>query len=195
MTRPDPQAFARSYVETLKGVLDALPLDDLARALDALEAAHAAGRQLLIAGNGGSAATASHMANDLVWGLVQQRLPGLKAIALGDGLPLVTAIANDRGYDEVFAVQVANLGRAGDVLLVITGSGNSPNVLRALEAAKGLGMTTVGFLGRGGGKALALVDVPVIVPSDDYGPIEDVHMVFDHLAIAYLRARLGAASR
>ena len=92
-------------------------------------------------------------------------------------------------------MQVANLGRAGDVLLVITGSGNSPNVLRALEAAKGLGMTTVGFLGRGGGKALALVDVPVIVPSDDYGPIEDVHMVFDHLAIAYLRARLGAASR
>ena len=195
MTQPDPESFARGYVATLQRVLDALPFAALARALDALEAAHAAGRRVFIAGNGGSAATASHMANDLVWGLVQQKIPAFKAVSLADAVPLMTAIANDASYDDIFAVQVANLGEPGDVLLVVTGSGNSRNVLRALEVAKARGMTTIGFLGRDGGKALAMIDVPVVVPSDDYGPIEDVHMVFDHLAIAYFRARLSGTVR
>ena len=182
-------AFSARYVRDLIGVLDALPHDAIGRALEALERAYDEGRQVFIVGNGGSAATASHMANDLVWGMAQINRPSFRAVALTDCVPLITAITNDLSYNEIFAVPLRALAKSGDLLVVFTGSGNSPNVVRAVEVAKEMGLGTVGFLGRGGGKLGPVVDVPVIVPSDDYGPIEDIHMMFDHLIIRYFRNR------
>jgi D-sedoheptulose 7-phosphate isomerase len=143
--------------------------------------------QVFIAGNGGSAATASHMANDFTKGVTQERGRGLRAISLSDNISLITAIANDKGYNEVFADQLLALGQPGDVLIVISGSGNSANVVRVVEVAQEMQIRTVALLGMGGGRVADMADVSVVVPSDDYGPIEDVHMVFDHLITTYLR--------
>ncbi len=183
-------AFSNEYLATLTGVLRELPLPALGEAMKVIERAFRERRHIFICGNGGSAATASHMACDLQWTLGRTG-KGIKAIAL-DGLPTITAIANDSSYAEIFAVQIETLADPADVLIVITGSGNSPNIVRAAEVARGKGLTTIGFLGMGGGKVLPLVDVAVVVPSRDYGPIEDVHMVFDHLITAYLKSWVEA---
>ena len=116
---PDRISFARRYIDTLGAVLRELPVEGLAETLRVLERAHLDRRYVFIAGNGGSAATASHMANDLQWGLARLGTPGLRAIALSDNVPLLTAIANDRSYEDVFAAQLESLADAGDVLIVI----------------------------------------------------------------------------
>ena len=188
----DRVVFAQRYIDDLCCVLRNLPLDNLARALETLEKAFAERRMVFLAGNGGSAATASHMAQDLVKGVVQEGGRGYRAIALSDNVPLITAIANDEDYSQIFARQLASLGQTGDVLIVFSGSGNSANIVRAVEVAQQMRITTIAFLGMGGGQVAKMADVPVVVPSDDYGPIEDVHMMFDHLVTAYLRSWLAA---
>lgn len=187
MPRIDARAFAQDYFGTLARVMEELPRDALAEALRELEAAHERDCQVFLAGNGGSAATASHMASDLLWGLPRAGLPALRALSLTDNVPAFTAIANDAGFEHAFAAQLDALARKDDLLIVISASGNSANVVAAAEVARKRGLRTVGFLGMGGGRLRDLVDVPVVVPSNDYGPIEDVHMIFDHLALAYLR--------
>ena len=182
------RSFAERYLAELKSVLDATPAEDVARFLDVLTRAHRESSQVFIVGNGGSAATASHMANDLVWGLARKGARPMHAIALTDNVALMTAIANDDGYGAMFVHQLEALGRRGDVLIAISGSGRSENVVRAIERARAMGMVTIGILGMDGGPARALVDVAVVVPSNDYGPIEDVHMALDHLALAFLRS-------
>ena len=184
------QAYVTAYLDRLHGVLRSLPVDDLADALQLLEEAHVQKRQVFLAGNGGSAATASHMANDFLKGVATGDKPGLRAIGLADNVPLVTAIANDEGYENVFAHQLSALAQPGDLLVVLSGSGNSPNIVQAVETARKLGMTTIAFLGMGGGKAAKMAEVSIIVPSDDYGPIEATHLIFDHLITAYLHSWL-----
>ncbi len=191
----DREAFARRYIDDLCCVLRDLPLHDLGRALETLEKAFVERRQVFLAGNGGSAATASHMANDLMLGLAKDVGQGFRAIALSDNVPLITAIANDQSYSEIFAWQLAELGQPGDVLFVLSGSGNSANIVRAVEVARQMQIVTIAFLGMGGGKVAKMADVSVIVPSSEYGPIEDVHMAFDHLARAYLYNWLAEARR
>lgn len=189
----DRLAFARRYIAEVADVLRRLPLEDLARALGMLEVALVEGRYVFLAGNGGSAATASHMANDLLKGVAKDGRRGARAVALSDSVPLITAIANDEDYSEVFAGQLAALGQPGDLLIVLSASGNSPNVLRAVSLAREMRMRTIGLVGMGGGKVAKMCDVAVIVPSDDYGPVEDAHMVFNHLISSYLRGwRMGA---
>ena len=185
------EKFSFDYIETLCGVLRALPLKDLAHAMLLLERAFIEGCLVFIAGNGGSAATASHMANDLVKSVAQAGGRGLRTIALSDNVPLITAIANDKNYDEVFADQLLTLGQPGDVLIVLSGSGNSANIVRVVEVAQKMQIITIALLGMEGGKVAEMTDVSVIVPSDDYGPIEDAHMVLDHLVTSYLRSRLA----
>jgi D-sedoheptulose 7-phosphate isomerase len=180
--------FARNYTTNLSKVLGDLPFEAIGKFLHMLEKAYLARRHVFIAGNGGSAATASHMANDLLWGVAQRGRPGFRAIALSDNVPVLTAIANDKSYQDVFSVQLEALGDRDDVLVVITGSGNSPNIVRLVEVAREKGLTTIGFLGFGGGKVAPLVDIPITIPSHDYGPVEDLHMMLDHLCIAHLRA-------
>jgi len=183
----DRQGFSKQYFQSLCVVLQHLPLDDWERVLRRLETAFIQQQTVFIIGNGGSAATASHMMNDLMLGVAQGGKRGFRAIALTDNMPVLTATANDLSYRDIFSTPLRTLGRAGDVLIAISGSGNSPNVIEAVHVAREVGMTTIGFLGMGGGKLKAVVDESIIVPSHDYGPIEDIHLILDHVMMAYFK--------
>jgi D-sedoheptulose 7-phosphate isomerase len=139
---------------------------------------------IFVAGNGGSAATASHLALDLQKAGRARDGRGTRAISLADSVGLLTAWANDTAFDRVFAEQLEVLGRPGDALVVVSVSGSSPNLVAVLGAAETLGIQTVGLLGRDGGRARDLVDVAVLVPSDDYGWVESAHVVLHH-ALTY----------
>ncbi|MEN8151719.1 MAG: D-sedoheptulose 7-phosphate isomerase [Planctomycetota bacterium] len=154
--------------------------------VDVIEAAAAAvvkcledGGKVLWMGNGGSAADAQHMAAEIVGRFVKER-PGLPSIALTVDTSILTAVGNDYGYDEVFARQVRALGDPGDVVVAISTSGNSPNVLKALEAARDLGMVSVGLTGEGGGKMVDAVDVLIDVPATMTARIQEAHLVIEH---------------
>ena len=178
--------FARRYVEALASVLARLPFDQVGRAIALLERARAEHRTVFLAGNGGSAASSSHMANDLLKGSAGNGRAGLRAIALSDNVPLITALANDEDYTESFAGQLRVLADPGDVLVILTVSGNSPSILRLLETAREREIATIGLLGRDGGQAAGMVDVPIVVPSDGYGPVEDAHLVLNHIFVSFL---------
>ena len=149
-----------------------------------------AGNKVLFCGNGGSAADAQHLAAELVGRLVRDRraLPGL---ALSTDSSALTCIANDFGYDEVFARQVEGIGRTGDVLVAISTSGNSMNVIRAVEVAKPIGITTVGLLGRSGGQLASMVDLPIIVASEETARVQEAHIFLGHVLCALIEQGLG----
>ena len=139
-----------------------------------------AGGKLLICGNGGSAADAQHIAAELAFKMGRERR-ALPALALTTDSSLLTAISNDRSFDHVFARQIQALGRAGDVVLLISTSGNSPNILEAAEQARELGIRTIGLLGAGGGKVAPLVDLALIVPHRETPRIQEVHLAVEHM--------------
>ena len=188
--------FARDYLTGLKEVLDRLPLKPLDEIIRVIEHARDAGRQIFIIGNGGSAATASHMMNDLCKGTLGHKgdapWPRLRVIALTDNVSLMTAWANDTDFNHIFSEPLKNLAQRGDVLVAISASGNSPNILAAVEAAKQIGVTVLGLAGFTGGKLAKMADVSLVVPSDGYGPVEDVHMILDHVITSYLYEKLKA---
>lgn len=196
MTTPASE-FAKSYLQGLKGVLDKLPFKEIDRVVDAIEAAHAAGKQIFVIGNGGSAATASHMMNDLNKGTLGHKGDApwkrFRVIALTDNVSLMTAWANDADYNTVFSEPLKNLAQPGDLLVAISASGNSPNIIAAVDAAKQLGVKVIGLTGFGGGKLAKMADVSFVVPSNEYGPVEDVHMILDHIITGYLYEKLKAA--
>lgn len=181
------KTFIKQYFEDLKKSLDALPLGRIEAFLDILDAVFAQGRKVFICGNGGSAATASHMANDLLKGVAKTRGHGFQVISLADNVAILTAIANDFSYEEIFSQQLVELGKKGDLLIVISASGNSPNILKVLAEAKRMELQTVGLLGMTGGKAATAVDLAIIAPANDYGPVEDLHLIINHLIYAYFR--------
>lgn len=145
---------------------------------------------LYLLGNGGSAATASHFACDLTKGTRQEGLRRFRAIALTDNVPLLTAWGNDASFDLVFAEQLAALLRPGDAVLAITASGNSPNVLEAIETARRAGARAIAWTGATGGKVADLAELVVRVPARTIEQVEDGHMVLAHALTVYLRARL-----
>ena len=186
--------FVVEYMVGFQKTLNLIPLDRLAHVAEVLLDAYRQDRQLLIMGNGGSAATASHMAADLqknILGKHHATAPRLRALALTDNVATLTALANDIAYEEIFAEQVRTWTRPGDIVVVISGSGNSPNIIRAVEVARDLGAYTIGFLGFDGGRVLDMVDLPVLVPSNHYGYIEDIHALFNHLITAYIREAIA----
>lgn len=148
-----------------------------------------AGGKLMFAGNGGSAADAQHWAGELVSRFYYDR-PGLAALALTTDTSILTAVGNDYGYDYTFARQVEALGRAGDVLIVISTSGNSPNVLRAIEAARARAIAVIGFTGARGGKLAPLCDICFRVPSDETPRIQEGHEFIGHLLCAMIEAKM-----
>lgn len=168
------------YLSELETVIRNLSRDEVRAAADALMAARAAGRTIFIIGNGGSAATASHMMNDINKFTIVPGKGRFKAIALTDNVPFMTAVGNDASYHDVFVEPLINLMADGDTLVAISASGNSPNVVKAVEYAKTRGACIIGFCGRPGGKLAKLADVAVIAPSDRIGQQEDVHMILDH---------------
>src|SRR5262245_58615084 len=147
------------------------------------------GGKLLICGNGGSAADAQHLATECMVRLEAEREP-LPAIALTTDTSLLTAAGNDHGFETIFARQVAGLGRAGDVLVVISTSGNSPNVVRAVEEARRCGLHTLGLLGKGGGRLKTMVHRPLVVPSSNTQRIQEVHITVGHILCGALERRV-----
>ena len=186
--------FAKDYIHGLKAVLDRLPLKPVEEIIQAIEQAQKERRQVFVIGNGGSAATASHMMNDLCKGTLGHKgdapWPRLRVIALTDNVSLMTAWANDTDYDRVFSEPLKNLAQRGDLLIAISASGNSPNIIAAVEAAKHLGVKVIGLAGFGGGKLSKLADVSFVVASDEYGPVEDAHMILEHIITGYLYEKL-----
>ena len=188
--------FAKDYLSGLKDVLDRLPLKPIDEIIRVIEQARDEGRQIFVIGNGGSAATASHMMNDLCKGTLGHKgdapWPRLRVIALTDNVSLMTAWANDTDFNHIFSEPLKNLAQRGDVLVAISASGNSPNIIAAVEAAKQIGVTVLGLTGFTGGKLSKMADVSLVVPSDGYGPVEDVHMILDHIITSYLYEKLKA---
>jgi D-sedoheptulose 7-phosphate isomerase len=149
------------------------------------------GRQVFFAGNGGSGGNANHLANDFLYALSKTPGSGLRVHSLSANPSVITCLANDEGYDQVFSLQLAVLARKGDVLIAFSGSGNSPNIVKALEEARTIGMTSYAVLGYSGGKAKAIADVPIHVQIDDMQIAEDAQMIIGHMLMQWLYAQRG----
>jgi D-sedoheptulose 7-phosphate isomerase len=182
------------YLRASREVLDAAIVDPafsatVAAIADRVAAALAAGHKVMFAGNGGSAADAQHLAGELVSRFYYDR-PAVAALALTTDTSVLTAIGNDYGYDRVFERQVHGLGRPGDVLIAISTSGRSPNILKALAAARATGVVAVGFTGANGGDMVPLCDLCLRVPGDSTPLIQQLHIVAGHIVCALVEARL-----
>lgn len=185
--RPNKIVQAEGYIETLKTSLDSLDYQSIQGAIDMLHSARIKGQQVFIMGNGGSASTATHMACDLAKNTQLNGWPLLKVQCLNDNMALFSAFANDEGYEKVFAMQLINHILPGDVVIAISTSGNSPNVLRAVAVAHEHGAQSVGLTGFTGGQLSNMVDLNVHVPSNIIEHIEDVHLMMGHLFTKALR--------
>lgn len=172
---------ARGYVEHLISTLRKLPFESLQQIVGVLREVRRRDGCVFVMGNGGSAATACHLACDLSKSTVRCGVPRLRTLTVVDNVSLVTAWANDTGYENVFVRQLENLASSGDVVIAISGSGRSENVLRAARWARERGMTTIGFVGFEGGNLKDLVDIAVVVDDTNIGRIEDVHHALGHM--------------
>ena len=173
-------ANASTFLVDVEAAFRRLDRSALERAAALLIQAHAEGRTVFLMGNGGSSSTASHLACDLAKSARVAGHPPLRAISLTDNVALLTALANDLDYDRVFSESLATFARPGDVVIAISASGRSPNIIAGLEMAAAIGLRSIGMLGFDGGPALSRVDVALHVPSDDYGIVESVHSALAH---------------
>ena len=179
--------FVKQYTARLSEVLAALPEDRLIEIKNVLQEAREKGRQVFTIGNGGSAAAASHMACDFGKNTREAGKNRLRALCLNDNVPSVMAYANDEGFEVIFAEQLRSLGRPDDVLIAISGSGNSANILKAIQTARQMGIKVVGLTGFEGGKMKDMTDICIVVPSDSMEMIEDVHLIINHILAGLLR--------
>jgi D-sedoheptulose 7-phosphate isomerase len=177
----------RSYVQNVRATLERLPWDEVENVIALLHGARLEGRQVFLLGNGGSAATAAHLTCDLGKGTEAAGYPNLRVIALTDNMSTFSAYANDRGYEQAFAGQLAVLMQPGAVVIGISGSGNSANVLNAVRFARENGATTIGFVGFDGGVLKGLVDFCLHVENHCMQQVEDIHLVLGHAIMNGLR--------
>lgn len=187
----DAKEFVAIYIYEVKRCLDALDRDKVELAVDMIIEAYKNDRKVFILGNGGSASTASHMSTDLGKGTLRRAYDNterrLKVISLTDNVATITAFANDLAYEDIFIQQLRNLVETDDLVIALSGSGNSPNVVKAVKYAKSCGAKTIGLLGfKNGGKLGKMVDCAIIVDSTEYGPIEDVQLVLNHLMASWI---------
>jgi D-sedoheptulose 7-phosphate isomerase len=180
----------RAYLDEVSALVAALPVEHLDRTVERLLEAYDRGRQLFLLGNGGSAATASHLLADFQKCIYMAGGKTFRAMAVTDSIPLITAWANDTHYDNVFAEQLRPWVQPGDLVIAFSGSGNSPNVLRAVQVARELGAWVLGLAGYEGGKLKDLADECIIVPCDNMQRIEDCHMVLGHLLFWRMMGRI-----
>jgi D-sedoheptulose 7-phosphate isomerase len=176
--------FPSEYKTELLKTLDTVDLSLVNQAIELFKDARANGRHIFVCGNGGSASTASHFACDIVKGASFNRDQRFRIMALTDQLPTITAYANDVSYDSVFVEQLRNFAQPSDLVMGISGSGNSPNVLRALEYANSIGCKTIALTGRDGGKLGPLAQLNIQIAAPHMGRIEDAHLIVCHM-IAY----------
>ncbi|HMN31306.1 MAG TPA: SIS domain-containing protein [Caldilineaceae bacterium] len=176
-----------TYVAQFKEVLDKLPMARLKELAEQLHQTRLAGKQVFVIGNGGSASTASHLACDLNKNTVVAGLPRFRVLALTDNMAVFSATGNDLGYDNVFAEQLANFVEPGDMLIAISASGNSPNILKAVGLAQQNSAMTVGWSGFDGGKLAQSVDLSIVVPSHQIEQVEDIHLMLAHMVTTAVR--------
>ncbi len=183
------QAIA-TYLEEIQAIVARIPQEPIARVIGVLMDAAVRGATIFTAGNGGSAATASHFAADLAKGVLVEGQPRFRVVPLTDNVPVITAWSNDVAYEVIFAEQLRSLLRPGDVVVLISGSGNSPNILRAAETARMMGGITIGLSGYEGGQLAQIVEYSLVIPAHKMKQIEDGHMILCHLMATVIRTRL-----
>ena len=192
MTAPalqPPGAHFGDYSQRLSAALQKLDWSPVERLAHDLLACWQSGRQVFFAGNGGSGGNANHLANDFLYALSKTPGSGLRVHSLSANPSVITCLANDEGYEQIFSLQLAVLARKGDVLIAFSGSGNSPNILKALQEARTIGMTSYAVLGFSGGKAKALTDVPIHLEIDDMQIAEDIQLIIGHMLMQWLSFR------
>jgi D-sedoheptulose 7-phosphate isomerase len=193
-TEPALRDICGQYAARVEKVLRGADWSAVETLGEELRSCWATGRQVFMCGNGGSAANAIHLANDYLYVIGRRVAPGLRIQSLTANQAVMTCLANDEGYDQVYSLQLKCQARKGDVLIVLSGSGNSPNVLRALETAREMGLRSFAILGYSGGKAKALADVPIHFAVDDMQISEDLQMMVGHMIMQWLMARGPAAA-
>lgn len=193
MRNVDFQSFSKGYLSRLKRALDMLPAEPLESLASSLMTAWQQKRQVFIFGNGGSAGNAIHLANDFLYGISKELGHALRVTALSSNPAVITCLANDEGYDGIFFRQLAVLAEPGDVALAFSGSGNSPNILGALDYCKVNGIESFAVLGYSGGKAKSLASHVIHVPVDDMQISEDLQLVVGHLMMQWLYANKDQA--
>jgi D-sedoheptulose 7-phosphate isomerase len=182
----NPADFAKQYSSYLGEILSKLDFNEIGKMIETVLDARERGAHIFFIGNGGSAATASHFANDISIGTRVTEKP-FKAMSLTDNVAILTAIGNDDGYENIFTKQLQNFANSGDVLVAISASGNSPNIIHSVNYARKKGLKIVGLTGFDGGKLRELSDIKIHVETmkGEYGPVEDAHMFIDHLIGSY----------
>lgn len=183
-----------SYISVLQDTVGKLPVGPITRVVETLQNARLEGRKVFVMGNGGSASTASHFVCDLAKNTRHDSLPHFRVIGLTDNMAIFSAYANDEGYENVFAAQLANLVEAEDVVIAISASGNSANVVKAIQEAKSYNAVTVGFTGFTGGKLASLVDIQVHVDSYVIEHVEDIHLMLEHMIVKAIKDMAVAES-
>lgn len=183
-----------TYLTEVEAAIRAISRDDVRAIVDELERVWREEATAYVIGNGGSASTASHMMNDLNKWTTMEGKRRFRAVALTDNVPLITALGNDLDYSDVFSEQLKNLLRPSDCVIALSGSGNSPNIVKAIEFARSVGARTIGLCGRPGGKLATLADMRVIIPADRIGQQEDGHLVLNHAIATAMRERIAASS-
>ena len=176
-----------SYISVLQDTVGKLPVESITRVVETLQNARLEGRKVFIMGNGGSASTANHFVCDLAKNTRHDSLPHFRVIGLTDNMAIFSAYANDEGYENVFAAQLANLVEAEDVVIAISASGNSANVVKAIEEAKSYNAVTIGFTGFTGGKLASLVDIQVHVDSHVIEHVVDIHLMLEHMIVKAIK--------
>jgi len=183
----EAQASINTYFSDLQEMVRAISQAHLQEILALLEETYRQGRRIFIMGNGGSAATASHFALDLAKNTIMPGAPRVKAISLTDHVPLITAWSNDTAYEHIFAEQLANMIEPGDAVIGISASGNSLNVINALNVAKKSRAATIGLLGAKGGQIKQMVDAYVLAPGQNIEQEEDAHLILAHIITRHMR--------
>ena len=171
----------KNYLNDLVKTLDTLPLDKLNDIINILVRANKEKKQVFVFGNGGSAATSSHFVTDLGKGASRKLVSRFKCISLNENVAWITALANDYSYEEVFLDQLKNYALPGDVVITMSVSGNSPNLMKAFEWAKKNGLQTIAMIGGKKGDLIKIADCALVIESEHYGIVEDIHMIVSHL--------------
>lgn len=180
------KGFFSGYASRLSQVLTSADWTAVAQLASDMHEAWRSGHQVFFCGNGGSAGNAVHLANDFIYGVAKRSGGGVRAVALSANPAVITCLANDVGYDHIYSEQLAVLANEGDVVVILSGSGNSPNILKVLEQAKAMKVKSYAILGYSGGKAKALADVAIHFPVNDMQIAEDLQLVVGHMLMQWL---------
>jgi D-sedoheptulose 7-phosphate isomerase len=179
--------YIQNYISTLQQTMNQLPQPLISEVIHVLQRARMQGNQVFIMGNGGSASTASHFVCDLAKNTRSEKLPHFRAIGLTDNMEIFSAYANDEGYESVFSQQLVNLIRPEDIVIAISASGNSKNVINAVEEARKYAATTIGFTGFDGGRLGQIVDINIHVNSSIIEHVEDIHLMLEHMIVRTIK--------